>query len=90
MEIKNLIEKRIEDKGFTKKSFAQEMGISPTNLNSMITSPSYPTLVKVAKVLNMTLSELLDESEPSEATAQASALFVCPHCGKEIKVTLNK
>lgn len=88
MEIKNLIEKRIEDKGFTKKSFAQEMGISPTNLNSMITSPSYPTLVKVAKVLNMTLSELLDESEPSEATAQTPKL-VCPHCGKEIKVTLE-
>lgn len=88
MDIKDLIEKRIEDKGFTKKSFAQEMGISPTNLNSMIKSPSYPTLVKVAKVLNMTLSELLDESEPSEATAQAPSL-VCPHCGKEIKVTLE-
>ena len=88
MDIKNLIEKRIEEKGFTKKSSAEEMGISPTNLNSMIKSPSYPTLVKVAKVLNMTLSELLDESEPSETTAQAPAL-VCPHCGKEIKVTLE-
>ena len=88
MDIKNLIEKRIEEKGFNKKSFAEEMGISPTNLNSMIKSPSYPTLVKVAKVLDMTLSELLDESEPSETTAQAPS-FVCPHCGKEIKVTLE-
>ena len=88
MNVKELIEKRIEESGLTKKSFAEKMGISPANLNSMIKSPSFPTLEKVATALDMSLSQLFDEGETSKETAHGSSL-VCPHCGKDIKVTLE-
>ena len=88
MNIKELIEKRIEESGLTKKSFAERMGISPANLNSVIKSPSFPTLEKVAKALDMGLSKLFDEGETSEETAHGSSL-VCPHCGKPISVELS-
>ena len=88
MNVKELIEKRIEESGLTKKSFAERMGISPANLNSMIKSPSFPTLEKVAMALDMSLSQLFDEGETSEDTAHGSSL-VCPHCGKPISVELG-
>lgn len=87
MIIKELIESKIKEKGFNKKSFAEKMGISPTNLNSMIESPSFPTLTKVADSLDMSLSELLDDG--SYMKAIASSGVVCPHCGKPINVKLE-
>lgn len=88
MNVKELIEKRIEESGLTKKSFAERMGISPANLNSMIKSPSFPTLEKVATALDMSLSQLFDEGETSKETVHGSSL-VCPHCGKPISVELS-
>lgn len=87
MIVKELIEKRIKEKGFTKRSFAEKMGISPTNLNSMIESPSFPTLTKVAETLGMSLPELLDDGSYLKAVASAGA--ICPHCGKPINIKIE-
>ena len=88
MNIKELIEKRIEESGLTKKSFAEKMGISPANLNSMIKSPSFPTLEKVATALNMSLSQLFDE-EKEDDRAISGSIMICPHCGERIMYTVK-
>ena len=85
--IKELIEHKIKEKGFSKKSFAEKMGISPTNLNSMIESPSFPTLTKVAETLEMSLPELLDDGSYSQTVSSAGV--VCPHCGKPINIKVE-
>lgn len=87
MIVKELIENRIKEKGFTKKSFAEKMGISPTNLNSMIESPSFPTLTKVAETLEISLPELLDDGSYKSAVATVGA--VCPHCGNPINIKIE-
>ena len=84
MNIKEQIEAKIKDGGYTKKDFAAKMGVHPANLNKMIDSPSFPTLTKIAENLGMTLSELLRTSEETRATS-----VICPHCGKEIQIEVK-
>ncbi len=86
--IKEQIETKIKEKGFTKKSFAEKMGISPTNLNSMIESPSFPTLTKVAETLGMSLSELLDDGTYIQTKSPTEGI-VCPHCGQPLSIKVE-
>ena len=86
MIVKELIERKIKEKGFSKKSFAESMGIWPTNLNSVIESPSFPTLTKVAETLGMSLPELLDDGSYLRTLATHTEGMVCPHCGKPLKI----
>ena len=84
MHIKEQIEAKIKEGGFTKKDFADKMGVHPANLNKMIDSPSFPTLSKIADNLGITLSELLRTSEETRKTS-----VTCPHCGKEIQIEVK-
>lgn len=84
MDIKKIIEERIKEHGISKKDFAERMGIHPANLNSMIMSPSFPTLTKIAETLGISLSELV-----SDGTNERPTSLRCPHCGKEIHVEIK-
>ena len=84
MHIKEQIEAKIKEGGYTKKDFADRMGVHPANLNKMIDSPSFPTLTKIADNLGITLSELLRTSEETKKTS-----VTCPHCGKEIQIEVK-
>lgn len=84
MDIKKIIEERIKEHGISKKEFAERMGIHPANLNSMIMSPSFPTLTKIAETLGISVSELV-----SDETDSRTSTLRCPHCGKEIQVEIK-
>lgn len=78
MDIKLRIEGLIKESGMTKKEFAQKMGAYAGSLNSLLDSPSWPTLQKVAKALDIEVEEIF------------SPTIICPHCGKPIKIQIEK
>ncbi len=84
MDIKKIIETRIKEFGYTKKEFSNKMGILPSNLNSMISNPSFPTLIRVATTLGLTVSELVRDENDTRKTS-----VTCPHCGKEIQIEVK-
>lgn len=84
------IQKKIKEMGFTSAQLAERMGISAPAFSQVVNgNPTLSKLCDIANAMGISVSELLREDQEEE-TAQASASFVCPHCGKEIKVTLNK
>lgn len=87
MEIRQIIEQKIKAAGMSKKDVAEKMGIFATNLNGMISAPSWPTLERLANVLNLTPSELIREEEPQQ-TAEPKTGVICPHCGQLVPLTV--
>ena len=83
MDIKKIIEKRIKEHGYTKKEFSNKMGILPSNLNSMISNPSFPTLTRIATTLEITVSELVRDENDTQTT------ITCPYCGKDIQIEVK-
>lgn len=66
------------------KNLAEKIGISRENLTNIVnerSKPSFETLIKVSKALNVPISELFQDS--------TSATLICPHCGKKIKISLG-
>lgn len=86
MDIKDIIEDKINRHGLSKKVVAERMGIAPQNLNGMITSPSWPTLERLAAALEMTIPELISEQEKEEPPTPK---LICPYCGKEIAIKIE-
>ena len=84
MNIKELIEKKMKEQGLTKKSFALAMDVQPQNLNKMLESPSFPSLEKIAKTLDLSLGELFADN-----TKEQQPQIVCPYCGKPIKINVE-
>ena len=86
MVIKTILEEKIRAAGHTKKSFAEKMGMQAQNLNKMLESPSYPSLERMAAVLDIPLWQLLaNDTEISKA----NTIITCPHCGKPIAIKLD-
>ena len=65
----------------TKRDAAARAGIIPTNLNSMITAPSWPTLERLAAALGVSVCELIREPADELPAAPAPGGSVCPRCG---------
>lgn len=68
----------------TSALLAEKVGISKVAVSNIVTGKSFPsldTLMKMADVLNVTISELIGETEFTGA-----GYIVCPHCGKKIKI----
>lgn len=81
----NRIEILIKEKGYNMTSFAEKMGITRQNLYSILRSPSYPTLEKVASVLEVPMWELFASKQ--EVIEQESAnTIVCPKCGARFEL----
>lgn len=87
MEIRDIIEKKIREAGITKSEVASRMGIASQNLNSMMSTPTWQTLKRIASALGLSVSELVrDETEEQSNDELGTTYINCPHCGKEIRI----
>ena len=75
------IKKVIKDKGLTIQEVANRMNITRIGLSQHINgNPSVEVLERIAKAIGCDISELF---EP------VGTRIVCPHCGKEIKISVE-
>lgn len=86
------IKKAIKSKGWTLDALAKEMtnkqgvkGISQPSLSQLINgNPTLDKLKEIASVIGVSVSELVRDETEKDATT-----FLCPHCGKEIKIKIE-
>lgn len=77
-----LIKDIMNERGVTSAWLAENVGISKVAVSNIITgksSPSLDNILKIAEVLNVSITELIGE-EKKNSTIQ------CPHCGKSIRI----
>lgn len=68
----------------TSALLAEKVGVSKVAVSNIVTGKSIPsldTLMKMTNVLNVTISELIGETEFTGAE-----YIICPYCGKKIKI----
>lgn len=100
--IAEIIEAHRQRRGLTKKQLADQMGIMPNNINRMMEAPGYPTLLRFAQALCISVAELVTDPDieqgavapaapPAAAPAPTIVIqpHVCPYCGHELHVTLE-
>lgn len=97
MYIKENIDYILKQKGMTKMALADLMGISNQLLNTYTKdSVSVKRLEKVALALGTTVADLLSDPPLSrkhtftQKNEKTNTLLVCPHCGKELKLTAEE
>lgn len=97
MYIKENIDYILKQKGMTKMALADQMGISNQLLNTYTKdSVSVKRLEKVALALGTTVADLLSDPPLSrkhtftQKNEKTTTLLVCPHCGKELKLTAEE
>ena len=76
------IKEIMNERNVTSAWLAEQVGISKVAVSNIVTgksSPSLDNLIKIAGVLNISITELIGE-EKEEST------ITCPHCGKTIKI----
>ena len=76
------IKEIMNERNVTSAWLAEQVGISKVAVSNIVTgrsSPSLDNLIKIAGVLNISITELIGE-EKEEST------IICPHCGKKIKI----
>ena len=84
MEVRSII----KEKGWTIEKVASEMGINRVTLSQNLSgNPTVKTLQRIADVIGCKVGDFFRD-EMDEGIAHGSSL-VCPHCGKDIKVTLE-
>lgn len=80
----------IKKQGWTMEQLAAELtdkngnkGVTQATVSQIITgNPTLRKLQEIAKIIGVPLSVLLAEDD-------AGANFVCPHCGKPIKINVE-
>lgn len=76
------IKEIMNERNVTSAWLAEQVGISKVAVSNIVTgksSPSLDNLIKIAGVLNISITDLIGE-EKEEST------ITCPHCGKKIKI----
>ncbi len=82
------IKEVLKEKGMTIQYLSGEVGITYANMNNIVngkTTPSLPTLQKIADSLQCPIVELF---EP-QVTPDASTI-VCPKCGTKLEVKIKE
>ncbi len=70
-----------KEKGITITQLAEILGIKQESLSRAINgNPTLDTLQKIANALNVPVSALFDEVQPTQNTVR------CPNCGTELEV----
>ena len=88
MDIHKRIKTLCKDRGMLFKELAKSVGITEVGLRqSLKGKPSLTTLEKVAFALNVETWELLTNNV---ITNNAKPIFVCPHCGTRLHITLEE
>lgn len=97
MTIEERITSLIESRGMSKAAFCETAGLKRQNLNSMLKSPSYPTLIKIATALDVPMWQLFASPEEvvgneEELTASISykGEFFNTHSKEELKQYVSK
>lgn len=93
MELKTKIKNAIKRQGFTLEQVAAKMkkpdgseGLAQSALSQMLANgnPSYNKLEEIAGIIGLNVSDLLRDAESEQTT------IICPHCGKEIALSIKK
>lgn len=80
MNIKDVIKKH----GFTISDVASSLGCSQSALSQSISvNPTYNRMKEIANVLGCNISEFFEDE-------QSKKIFVCPHCGTRLHITLEE
>lgn len=80
MNIKDVIKKH----GFTISDVALSLGCSQSALSQSISvNPTYNRMKEIANVLGCNISEFFEDE-------QSKKIFVCPHCGTRLHITLEE
>ena len=88
MDIHKRIKTLCKERGMLFKELAKSVGITEVGLRqSLKGKPSLTTLEKVAFALNVETWELLTNNV---ITNNAKPIFVCPHCGTHLHITLEE
>lgn len=67
------------EKGYTQKKLSELTGIAEISLSRSINgNPTFETLQKIAKALNVPISDLFEQPKQD--------IINCPHCGGKIKI----
>lgn len=80
------IKEILKERNMTGKSLAESMGKAPQYISNVINGGkgiSINSLEEIAKHLNVPISSLFADYKSS------SGSLVCPHCGKELKISLE-
>lgn len=72
------IKELIKERGYTMTAFAQSLGVHRTTFYEMLESPSYATLVRIAKQLKVPMWMLFATKE--DVLGYKDETMVCPHC----------
>lgn len=80
--------------GVTQVELADKLGINRVSVSRLLSDNNdmrASTIIKIANAIGCTAGELFDDAQEvkEEVGAVASTSFVCPHCGKEIKVKVT-
>ena len=84
MRIKQLLAER----GISNKALAQAIGLTEMGVSKIVTGKSIPngsTIIDIAKFLNVPCGALFDDY----VSEMPKNSFVCPHCGHELKITIE-
>lgn len=80
------IKETIKSHGYTQEDVAKRLGVTRETLNRTISNnPTISTLSKIADVLGCNIVDFFQETDTKEA-----AHLVCPHCGAELCVKIEK
>lgn len=89
MDIHKRIKTLCKERGMLFKELAKSVGITEVGLRkSLKGKPSLTTLEKVAFALNVETWELLITN--NVITDNVKPIFVCPHCGTRLHITLEE
>lgn len=92
MDLKTKIKNAIRRQGFTLEQVAAQMkrpdgttGLAQSALSQMLANgnPSYNKLEEIASIIGLSVSDLLRDGGTNKA------FIVCPHCGKEIMISVK-
>lgn len=80
------IKEIMKERKVTSKSLAESMGKAPQYISNVINGGkgvSINSLEEIARCLGVPISSLFVDSKSSNGT------FVCPHCGKELRIEIK-
>ena len=76
--------------GFTLIEVADKMGITKGGISQIVNgSPNVKTLRTIAEIVGCKVGDFFAD-EMSESFEASAPVMRCPHCGKEIHVTLSE
>ncbi len=86
------IKELIKENGYTQKEFADKLGMTTVGLAQILAGkPSYTTMEKIAKELDVPIWQLLVAPEDVAKTYSNTdtSTKVCPHCGRPINIKIE-